>query len=62
MKDSDKEWIAVYEINGQDVRNGDGEFSSQELINNAKGCASITVQNIKKIWPGAKVVKHDPAS
>jgi hypothetical protein len=62
MKNSDKEWIAVYEINGQEVRNGEGEFSSQELIDNAKGCVNITVQNIKKIWPGAKVVKHDSAS
>jgi hypothetical protein len=62
MKDSDKEWIAVYEVDGQEVRNGEGEFSSQELIDNAKGCVNITVQNIKKIWPGAKMVKYDPAS
>ena len=56
------DWVAVYEVNGKKVRNGEGETSSQELIDNAKGCANPVVEKMKKIWPGAKVVKYDPAS
>ena len=62
MKDSGEEFIAVYEIDGHDVKNGEDAFSSQELIDNASGCTNQTIQNMKKIWPGAKVVKHDPTA
>ena len=57
MKDSDKEWVAVYEIDGTNVQNGENGFSSQELIANASGCANSVVGKVKQIWPGAKVVK-----
>jgi len=56
------DWIAVYEVDGHKVRNGEGETSSQELIDNASGCANPVVGKMKQIWPGAKVVKYDPAS
>ena len=52
------DWVAVYEIDGRKVRNGEGEFSSRELIANAKGCADPMVQKVKKIWPKAEVVKN----
>lgn len=55
------DWVAVYEVDGRKVMNGEGEVSSQELIDNASGCANPIVANIKQIWPGAKVVKYDPA-
>jgi hypothetical protein len=51
------DWIAVYEVDGRKVRNGEDATSSQELINNASGCVNPTVEKIKQIWPGAKVVK-----
>ena len=41
-KDSPDEWTAVYEINGQEVRNGepgDGVFGSKELLANPAACA-----------------------
>jgi hypothetical protein len=62
MVDSEYEWTAIYEINGQQVVNGEEGFSSKELIANADGCTNQAVQKIKEIWPGARVVKHDPAS
>jgi len=52
------DWVAVYEVDGRKVRNGEGKVSSQELIDNASGCANPTVENIKQTWPGAKVVKN----
>jgi hypothetical protein len=55
------DWVAVYEVDGRKVRNGEGATSSQELINNASGCAYPVVGKVKQIWPGAKVVKYDPA-
>ena len=51
------DWIAVYEVDGKKVRNGEGETSSQELIANAKACTEPMVRSIKKVWPSAKVVK-----
>ena len=51
------DWIAVYEVDGRKVKNGEGEVSSQELIANASGCANPVVEKVKQIWPGAKVVK-----
>jgi hypothetical protein len=61
MKDSDHEWTATFEIDGTNVQNGENGFSSQELINNASGCVNPMVEKVKKVWPGAKVVKYDPA-
>jgi hypothetical protein len=55
------DWIAVYEVDGKKVRNGEDATSSQELIANASGCANPVVEKMKQIWPGAKVVKYDPA-
>lgn len=43
-KDSHNEWEAVYEIDGEDVRNGDHDafvFSSIELISNPEMCVSL---------------------
>jgi len=60
MKDSDHEWTATFEIDGTNVQNGENGFNSQELINNASGCANPVVEKVKKIWPSAKVVKYDP--
>jgi len=62
MVDSNFEWTAIYEINGQQVVNGEEGFSSKELIADTDGCTNQAVQKIKEIWPGARVVKHDPAS
>jgi hypothetical protein len=62
MLDSDYEWTAVYEVNGKLVINGEEGASSIELLANAEGCANLVVKEIKKTWPGAKVVKYDPAS
>lgn len=57
MLDSDMEWTGIYEIEGEKVKNGDEGFNSQELIDNASGCTNPVVEKVKKIWPGAKVVK-----
>lgn len=57
MKDSTMEWTAVYEVDGHVVINGEEGFSSQELIDDPKGCTEPMVGAVKKIWPGAKVVK-----
>ena len=59
MRDSDHEWTATFEIDGTNVQNGENGFSSQELIDNAEGCTKPIVEKVKKIWPGAKVVKND---
>lgn len=61
MLDSDYEWTAIYEVNGKLVANGEEGASSIELLANAEGCANPIVKEIKKTWPGAKVVKYDPA-
>ena len=61
MKDSDHEWTATFKIDGTNVQNGENGFSSQELIDNASGCANPVLEKVKQIWPGAKVVKYDPA-
>jgi hypothetical protein len=61
MKNSDHEWTATFEIDGTNVQNGENGFSSQELIDNASGCANPMVEKMKQIWPGAKVVKYDSA-
>jgi hypothetical protein len=58
LKPSDNPHEAVYEINGVDVRNGEGDaftFSSQELIAGGDACASQEVSEVKRVFPGAKV-------
>ena len=43
MKDSDWPWIAVYEIDGKDVANGEGDarvYTSREILANPAMCAS----------------------
>lgn len=57
MKASDDDFTAVYEIDGHDVKNGENGYSSEELIVNANACTKPVVEAVKKIWPGAKVVK-----
>jgi hypothetical protein len=61
MVDSNMDWHAIYEVDGVLLANGEGKVSSQELIDNASGCANPVVEKVKQIWPGAKVVKYDPA-
>ena len=54
------EWTMVYEIDGVNVSNGEPSadvFASREIIANATGCADETVREIRKVWPGAEVVK-----
>ena len=60
MKDSSRDWIAVYEIDGNDVSNGEPDasvFSSKELIANASGCTEPMTKAVKKVWPKAEVIK-----
>ena len=54
MLESDAEWVAVYEVAGKPVKNGEGHYASTELIANAEACAS----GIKDEWAnfGAKIV------
>jgi hypothetical protein len=62
MHDSDIEWTAIYEIDGNYVKNGEpGEdvFTSREILANATACSNETVKKIKKMWPGAEVAKND---
>ena len=40
MLESDQDWVAVYEVEGKPVKNGEGQYASTELIANAKACAS----------------------
>ena len=57
---SDKEWTLVYLIDGARIENGKPEnnvFASSEILANAHGCANETVQEIRKLWVGAKVVR-----
>ena len=55
---------AVYVIEGQEVRNGEGDaftFSSQELIEGRDACVNHLVREAKKIFPDAKMeVKYAP--
>lgn len=54
MLESDAEWVAVYEVNGKPVKNGQGHYASTELIANAEACAS-GVKAEFAAW-GAKIV------
>jgi len=58
MKDSGSPHEAVYEINGTDVRNGEGDahvFTSQELIVGGDACAHELVRGVRETFPGATV-------
>ena len=58
MKPSNDPHEAVYEINGTDVRNGEGDaytFSSKELIAGGEACANELVGKVKETFPDAKV-------
>lgn len=57
MRDSEYEWTAVYEVDGVIVTNGERGASSSEILVNPAGCANKVVAEIKKVWPGSKVVK-----
>ena len=60
MKDSSRDWIAIYEIDGHDVSNGEPDasiFSSKEIIANASGCTDPLVKAVRKAFPGATVIK-----
>jgi hypothetical protein len=60
MKDSSWDWIAVYEIDGHDVANGEPDaniYSSKEIIANASNCTNKTVEAIRAMWQGARIVK-----
>lgn len=57
---SDYPWTIVYHIDGKRVENGHPDhniFASSEILANAHACGDDTVQEIRKLWPGAKVVK-----
>ena len=59
MKDSNDPHEAVYEINGKDIRNGEGDayvYTSKELIAGGEACAADIVQEARKSFPGAEVV------
>jgi hypothetical protein len=60
MKDSGHDWVAVYEIDGHDVENGEpcaNVYSSKELLANACGCTDQLTEAARKMFPGARVVK-----
>jgi hypothetical protein len=60
MKDSSRDWIAIYDIDGNDVSNGEPDasvFSSKELIANASGCTNKTAKAVRSMWKGATVIK-----
>jgi len=59
IKDSADDTEAVYEINGVDIRNGEGDafvFSSKELIAGGDDCADPLVLSARETFPGAEVV------
>ena len=65
VKDSNTPHEAVYEINGKDIRNGEGDayvYSSKELIAGGKACADDGVQQVREAFPGAEVVGVRDAS
>ena len=59
QKDSAEPHEAVYEIDGKDVRNGEGDayvYSSKELIVGGEACADKLVGEVRETFPGAAVV------
>ena len=64
-KDSNTPHEAVYEINGKDIRNGEGDayvYGSKELIAGGEACADDGVQQVREAFPGAEVVEVRDAS
>jgi hypothetical protein len=60
MKDSSWNWIAVYEIDGHDVANGEPDaniYSSKEILANPIGCTDKTAAAVRSMWKGARVIK-----
>jgi hypothetical protein len=48
--ESPSDWVAVYEINGFGLANGEpeeGVYSSKELLANAAACADLAVNKIR---------------
>jgi hypothetical protein len=65
IKDSNTPDEAVYEINGADVRNGEGDayvYSSKELIAGGEACANEMVGQVRETFPGAEVMGVRDAS
>jgi hypothetical protein len=60
-KESAIDFVAIYEVNGQDVANGEpgeGVYSSKELLANAAACATgewKQLQDLRKQWNGRVV-------
>lgn len=63
MKEGLDQWTAVFEIDGRDVANGEGDahvFTSREILANPKACSLgedwDQMREIREAFPGAKVV------
>ena len=60
IKDSNDPHEAVYEINGKDIRNGEGDayvYSSKDIIAGGEACADELVEEVKKTFLGANIVE-----
>ena len=60
MKDSSLDWIAIYEIDGHDVSNGEPDaniYSSKEILANPTGCTDTTAAAVRTMWKGARITK-----
>jgi len=56
--ESPSDWVAVYEINGLGLANGEpgeGVYGSKELLANAAACSDTTVNKIRAEWDGRVV-------
>jgi len=53
--ESDQDCVAVYEIEGRAVKNGDGHYSSKEIIANPSACGEPFVNAFKSAFPTARV-------
>ena len=56
--ESPSDWVAVYEINGLGLANGEpgeGVYGSKELLANAKACSDPAVNKIRAEWDGRVV-------
>ena len=60
MKDSSRDWTAIYEIDGKDVANGEPDaniYSSKEILANPNGCTDTTAATVRTMWKGARITK-----
>ncbi len=60
MKDSSHDWVAIYEIDGHDVENGEPDaniYSSKEILANPTGCTEPLVAAARKAFNGARLIK-----